>query len=77
MKYLDGVPDDEVNKITHVNAMRIFQYDPFATIPRQQATAGALRAQALDVDLALRSNGRGKEHDGIVTAMTLAKIGRS
>ena len=30
MKYLDGVPDDEINKITHLNAMRHFQFDPFS-----------------------------------------------
>ncbi len=30
MKYLAGVPDDDVNKITHENAMRLFRFDPFA-----------------------------------------------
>src|SRR5205807_1252418 len=33
IKQLDGVPDHEINKITHENARRIFRYDPFATIP--------------------------------------------
>jgi predicted TIM-barrel fold metal-dependent hydrolase len=47
-KQLDGVPDDEVNKITHDNAMRIFRYDPFAHRPREQCTVGALRARAAD-----------------------------
>ena len=37
-----------VNKFTHENAMRIYQYDPFAHIPRDQATVGALRAQVTD-----------------------------
>jgi len=55
MKYLAGVPDDEVAKITHANAMRIFRYDPFARRPREQCTAGALRAQAADVDVSIRS----------------------
>ena len=27
---LDGIPDDEVDAITHQNAMRLFHYDPFA-----------------------------------------------
>src|SRR5690606_24485520 len=36
--YLEGVPDDAVAKITHENAMRIFRYDPFAHIPREEAT---------------------------------------
>ena len=60
MKYLDGVPDDEIDKITHLNAMRHFHYDPFSVRPREQCTVGALRAEATDVDLSLmrRSSGR-------------------
>jgi predicted TIM-barrel fold metal-dependent hydrolase len=52
---LAGVPDDEVRKITHENAMRIFRYDPFAHVPREQATVGALRALATDVDVSERA----------------------
>ncbi|HXW33549.1 MAG TPA: amidohydrolase family protein [Acidimicrobiales bacterium] len=55
MKYLAGVPDDEVDKITHANAMRIFRYEPFAQRPREKSTVGALRAEAADVDVSLRS----------------------
>ena len=44
IKQLDGVPDDEINKITYENATRIFRYDPFATIPKDTATVGGLRA---------------------------------
>lgn len=74
MKYLSAVPDDEINKITHLNAMRNFSYDPFAHIPREQATVGALRAQATDVDTTPVSYGTGKfQEEGIVTAMTLAQ----
>ncbi|MGQ0831113.1 MAG: amidohydrolase family protein [Microthrixaceae bacterium] len=74
MKYLAGLPDAEINKITHENAMRNFSYDPFAHIPRAQATVGALRAQATDVDTTPVSYGTGKfQEEGIVTAMTLAE----
>jgi len=74
MKYLEALPDEEINKITHLNAMRNFSYDPFAHIPREQATVGALRAQAVDVDTTPVSHGTGKFQDeGIVTAMTLAQ----
>jgi predicted TIM-barrel fold metal-dependent hydrolase len=45
----DTVTDEEINKISHLNAMRAFHYDPFAHIPKDQATVGALRAQATDV----------------------------
>jgi len=44
LKQLDGVPDDEINKITCENAMRVFRFDPFAHRPKEKATVGALRA---------------------------------
>jgi hypothetical protein len=49
MKHFDGVSDEHIDKITHLNAMRAFNYDPFVHIPKDQATVGALRAQATDV----------------------------
>ena len=55
MRSLSGVSDDEINKITHLNAMRHFNYDPFAHIPREQATVSALRADARDWDISLKS----------------------
>jgi predicted TIM-barrel fold metal-dependent hydrolase len=55
MKYLAPLADDEINKITHENAMRLFQYDPFSVIPREEATVGALRAQASDWDVSIQS----------------------
>jgi tryptophan-rich sensory protein len=74
MKYLDGLPEEDIARITHRNAMANFHYDPFAHIPQDQATVGALRAQATDVDTTPVSHGTGKFQDeGIVTAMTLAE----
>jgi len=54
-----AVPDDEIDRITHENAMRVFSYDPFSVIPREQCTVGALRARAADagVDTEVRSLG--------------------
>jgi predicted TIM-barrel fold metal-dependent hydrolase len=57
-KGLVGIPDDEVEKITHRNAMRAFQFDPFAIRPRKHCTVGALRAEAGDVDTGIVSMGR-------------------
>jgi hypothetical protein len=54
MKYLAGVPDEEINKMTHLNAMRHFQYDPFAHIPREQTTVAALRKRATGWDVSIR-----------------------
>jgi predicted TIM-barrel fold metal-dependent hydrolase len=42
----DTVSDDDVAKISHLNAMRAFRYDPFAHRPKEQCTVGALRAEA-------------------------------
>lgn len=72
MRYLEGLPREEIDKITHGNAMRWFQYDPFVHVGRADATVAALREQAGDVDTSPHSTGKGKQFDGIVTAMTLA-----
>jgi predicted TIM-barrel fold metal-dependent hydrolase len=73
-RYLDGLPRDEIDRITHLNAMRAFSYDPFSHIPKEQATVGALRARATDVDTTPVSHGTGKfQEEGLVTAMTLAE----
>jgi hypothetical protein len=45
-----GCRDDEIHKITWENACRFFDWDPFQHIKREQATVGALRALATDVD---------------------------
>jgi predicted TIM-barrel fold metal-dependent hydrolase len=42
--------DDEIHKITWQNATRFFDWDPFTHTPKDQATVGALRALATDVD---------------------------
>ncbi len=54
---LEGIPDDEIHKITHENALRAFRMDPYGHIPKEQCTVAALREQAKDVDLSLKSHG--------------------
>jgi hypothetical protein len=49
-KLLAHVDSGDVAKITHENAMRHFQFDPFATRPRERCTVGALRAEVGEVD---------------------------
>jgi hypothetical protein len=53
--------DEEVDKITWQNACRFFDWDPFAELPREQATVGALRARAADVDTTIRRRGEWAE----------------
>ena len=51
----DNVPTEEVNKMTYENACRWYSFDPFAHIPREQATVGALRQAAAGHDVSIRS----------------------
>jgi hypothetical protein len=51
-----GVTDKvEIDKITFENACRFYDWDPFQHTPKDQATVGALRALATDVDVTRRS----------------------
>jgi predicted TIM-barrel fold metal-dependent hydrolase len=45
-----GCTDEEIHKITWQNACRFFDWDPFAHTAKDQASVGALRALASDVD---------------------------
>ena len=53
--------------------MRWFDYDPFQHIARESATVGALRRQAQDHDVAIRSMGRGAMGGGGLNIAELAK----
>ncbi len=48
MGHLD---DSVINKITHENAIKAYSFDPFKSIPKDNARAGYLRSQATDVDV--------------------------
>jgi predicted TIM-barrel fold metal-dependent hydrolase len=50
-----NVPDDEINKMTHENAMRWYSFDPFSHISREQATVGALRKASEGHDVSIRA----------------------
>jgi len=47
---IKDLPDDEINKITHENVMRMWHYDPFSVLGRENCTVGALRELAREVD---------------------------
>ncbi|SEP20124.1 amidohydrolase family protein [Trujillonella endophytica] len=55
--------DEQIDKITHLNAMKAYSFDPFRYIPREQATAGYLRSQATDVDVVTRVGREAGERD--------------
>jgi hypothetical protein len=54
------VPQDDLDRITHENAIRWYSYDPFAHIPKQEATVAALRQRAAGHDVAVRSYDKGR-----------------
>ncbi|MBX6390630.1 MAG: amidohydrolase [Frankia sp.] len=69
--YMRQIDDDEViNKITHLNAMRIFKYNPFERMPKSECTVGALRARVPGHDV---SYVPGKQYQlGRLTQATMA-----
>jgi predicted TIM-barrel fold metal-dependent hydrolase len=66
----DGVPDEELNKITYQNAMRWYSFDPFAHRARELSTVGALRAEAGDHDVSIKAQGtKSKAESSRLTAL--------
>ena len=55
--------DDEIDRITHLNAMGFFSYEPFQHRPRERCTVGALRAEAVGVDVEPRSTAQRPKAD--------------
>ena len=51
-----NLPDAAIDKITHLNVMREFHFDPFATRDRATARVGALRESAKHVETAPKAN---------------------
>jgi predicted TIM-barrel fold metal-dependent hydrolase len=54
---VDGLGRSTIDRITHLNAMHHFRFDPFAHRTKAECTVGALRAGATDVDVVPRSKG--------------------
>ncbi|MGW0040184.1 amidohydrolase family protein [Rhodococcus sp. NPDC003348] len=50
-----GASDSDIDKMTHLNAMKWYSFDPFAHIPREQCTVGALRQQAEGHDVSIKA----------------------
>jgi len=59
-----GVVDKaEIDKITYQNACRFFDWDPFKHTPKEEASVGALRALATDVDVTRMSKAEWKKRN--------------
>lgn len=55
-----GVSDEDLNRIGHENAMRWFNFDPFAHRAREACTVAALRAEAPGHDVSIRAYDKGR-----------------
>ena len=78
---LEHLSETRINKITHLNAMKFFNFDPFKHHKREDLTVGALRAKAAadKVDITPRSFGGAKplaegEAPRVVTSGDLARM---
>jgi len=74
-KSLAGIDDRSVDKITHLNAMRIFNYDPFRVMPKEQCRVGALRAQAAGHDTSIVARGKREKHGRKMSDVLAAAAG--
>ncbi len=63
IKTLAGCTDEQINKITHLNAMKHYNFDPFAHRPKEKCTAKALRAESPDVDVVTRVGRMANDRD--------------
>jgi len=45
-----GIPDNEIDMITHLNAIREFNFDPIGALGRENFTVAALRKAAAHID---------------------------
>ena len=80
-KTLERLPKDEVDLMTHKNAMRYFNFDPFKHIKPQDATVGALRALATHVDVTPKSDVGGfkpsRDLKGVVTYRDMMELAKA
>jgi hypothetical protein len=58
MKQMDGVSDDDINAISHRNAIRLFSFDAFSHRRPEECTVGALRREAAGHDVSIVAKGR-------------------
>jgi hypothetical protein len=73
--FTPDVSDHDIDRITHLNAMRHFQFDPFAVQGgRENCTVGALRARAKGHDVSIKSTNPAKVGQHKVQSVDLAAV---
>jgi predicted TIM-barrel fold metal-dependent hydrolase len=71
-----NLTDVQIDKVTHLNAMKWFKFDPFKSHKKEDLTVAALRAQAKakGVDLAPKSSGGARPDDGSKRPITSGDV---
>jgi predicted TIM-barrel fold metal-dependent hydrolase len=69
-----GLTDREIDLVTHENAMRSFQFDPFLVRPRASCTVGALRGESADVDTSVHTTGIRRGRPGQTMEQVMANV---
>jgi predicted TIM-barrel fold metal-dependent hydrolase len=68
--------DTDIDKISHENAMRLFQYDPFTVLGgKAQCSVGALRQQAEGWDVSIVSRGIKASGTGVMDLVNISSSG--
>ena len=69
--------DEDIDKMSHANAMRLYKFDPFSTLGgRENCNVGALRAQAGDWDVSIVARGIKATGTGALDLLNFAKADR-
>jgi predicted TIM-barrel fold metal-dependent hydrolase len=70
-----GLTDHELDKITHLNAMRLFHYDPFSVFGgRPNCTVGELRKQVEGHDVSIKAQRKPGERRIALSPAELAEL---
>lgn len=73
-KVFEGIPDDVIRKVTHENAARFFQFDPFTSRKPEQCTVKALRAEVADWDISVQSGFKHRESGAAVAQFMHSQV---
>jgi predicted TIM-barrel fold metal-dependent hydrolase len=65
--------DDDIEKISHRNAMRLYKFDPFSVLGKENCTVGALRQQAEGWDVSIVARGIKASATGAADLLKMAK----
>jgi hypothetical protein len=67
------VPDGDVDKMSHENAMRWYRFDPFSRRSRESCTVGDLRSEVAGHDITVRSFDTGRRERSHMSLGDMAK----